>query len=215
MTESLSGDLLAVEESFGNPASAASIDRAADALSANGFTVRVVDTAADARRLVNELLPTDRSVLTSTSETLRLSGIAEDIDGSGRFSSVRADQTDWDLRARYDDVRRTRSAPDVVVGSVHAVTEDGRLVTASASGSQLAAYASGAANAVWVVGAQKVVPDLDTALRRIETYSYPKENARAQQAYGQRSVVAKILISGREVIPGRATVVLVREAIGF
>ncbi|MEV0637649.1 LUD domain-containing protein [Streptomyces sp. NPDC050619] len=215
MTESTTSELLPVDDSFGIPVSAASIDRAADALSANGFTVRIADTAADARRLVNEILPTDKTVFTSTSETLRLTGITEDVDGSGRFMSVRASQADWDLRARYDEVRRTRSAPDIVVGSVHAVTEDGRLVTASASGSQLAPYASGAARAVWVVGAQKIVPDLETALRRIDSYSYPKEDARAQQAYGQRSVVAKILISSREVVPGRATVVLVREAIGF
>ncbi|GGN19247.1 LUD domain-containing protein [Streptomyces fuscichromogenes] len=215
MTEITTSQQLPVDETFSIPVSAASLDRAAEALSANGFTVRVVDTAADARRLVNEILPTDRAVFVSTSETLRNSGIAEDIDGSGRFNSVRANQADWDLRARYDEVRRTRSAPDVVVGSVHAVTEDGRLVTASASGSQLAPYASGAASAVWVVGAQKIVPDLETALRRIETYSYPKEDARAQQAYGQRSVVAKVLITSREVVPGRATVVLVREVIGF
>lgn len=215
MTDSITRELLPVDDSFGIPVSTASLDRAADALSANGFTVRIVDSVADARRLVNEILPIDKAVFTSASETLRLSGITEDIDGSGRFVSVRAGQADWDLRARYDDVRRTRSAPDVVVGSVHAITEDGRVVTASASGSQLAPYASGAASVVWVVGAQKIVADLDTALRRIDTYAYPKEDARAQRAYGQRSVVAKILISSREVVPGRSTVILVREAIGF
>ncbi|MEU6198568.1 LUD domain-containing protein [Streptomyces sp. NPDC047061] len=215
MTESITSEPLPLDDSYGSPVSAASLDRAVEALTANGFTVRTVDTVEDARRLVNEILPTDKAVFTSTSETLRLSGIAEDIDGSGRFVSVRAGQADWDLRARYDEVRRTRSAPDVVVGSVHAVTEDGRLVTASASGSQLAPYSSGAASAVWVVGAQKIVPDLESALRRIESYSYPKEDARAQQAYGQRSVVAKILITSREIVPGRGTVVLVREAIGF
>ncbi|MFC4036219.1 LUD domain-containing protein [Streptomyces polygonati] len=97
---------------------------------------------------------------------MRSSGIAADIDQSGRYRSLRAEQADWDMATRSDDVRVTRSAPDVVVGSVHAVTEDGKLVTASASGSQLAPYAFGAARAVWVVGAQKIVPDLATALRR-------------------------------------------------
>ncbi|MFD9563307.1 LUD domain-containing protein [Streptomyces sp. NPDC059994] len=206
---------LPADETFAVAASAESIERAAQALLGNGFAVHIVDTAADARELVAEALPTDKAIFASTSETLRLSGIQEDIDASGRFKSIRAEQADWDPRVRNDDVRATRSAPDVVVGSVHAVTEDGRLVTASASGSQLAAYAFGAGRAVWVVGAQKVVADLDTALRRIETYSLPKEDVRAQQAYGRRSVVAKILINAREVVPQRSTVVLVREAIGF
>ncbi|OAR27012.1 hypothetical protein A8W25_01645 [Streptomyces sp. ERV7] len=206
---------LPADEAFAVAASAESLERAAEALRGNGFAVHIVDTAADARALVAEELPTDQAIFASTSETLRLSGIQEDIDASGRFKSIRAEQADWDLRARRDDVRTARSAPDVVVGSVHAVTEDGRLVTGSASGSQLAAYAYGAGRAIWVVGAQKVVADLDTALRRIETYSLPKEDVRAQRVMGQRSVLAKILITGREVVPRRSTVVLVREPIGF
>ncbi|MFK8912290.1 LUD domain-containing protein [Streptomyces sp. YS-3] len=207
--------VLPADESFAVAASAESVERAAEALRGNGFTVHIVETAADARALVAEELPTDKAVFASTSETLRLSGIQQDIDASGRYKSIRAEQADWDPRARRDEVRTTRSAPDVVVGSVHAVTEDGRLVTASASGSQLAAYAFGAGRSIWVVGAQKVVADLDTALRRVETYSLPKEDVRAQRVMGQRSVLAKILINGREVVPYRSTVVLVREPIGF
>ncbi|AII04133.1 MULTISPECIES: LUD domain-containing protein [Rhodococcus] len=206
---------LAVDESFATPAAPDQVERAAESLRRNGFTAHIVDTVEEAHTLVTDLLPTDKTIFTSTSETLRLSGLAETINSSGTFRSLRAEQSDWDLSARHDDVRVTRSAPEVVIGSVHAVTEDGKLVTASASGSQLAPYASGATQAVWVVGAQKVVPDLATALHRIETYSYPKEDVRAQHAYGVRSTISKILINGRELVPGRGTVVLIREAIGF
>jgi LUD domain len=206
---------LPVDESFAAPAPTDLLERAAAALRAAGFTVHLADTISDSRRIMNEILPRDRAVFTSTSETLRESGLTEDIDQSGQFKSVRAEQRDWDVRARADDLRRTRSAPDVVVGSVHAVTGDGLLVTASASGSQLPAYAFGAEQAFWVVGAQKVVPDLETAFRRIETYSLPKEDARMQKEFGQGSAISKILIIGREIMPDRATVILVREAIGF
>ena len=206
---------LPVAGRFAVPAPEEQLELAAGALRGHGFTVHIVDDAAAARELVTGLLPTDRGIFTATSETLRECGLTDDIDRSGRFQSVRAEQAAWDLGDRIDDVRRTRSAPDVVVGSVHAVTEGGMLVTASASGSQLAPYASGAAQAVWVVGAQKVVPDLDTALQRIELYSYPMEDARAQQVYGVHSVISKILIINREVTPRRGTVVLVREALGF
>ncbi|WP_046501082.1 LUD domain-containing protein [Streptomyces odonnellii] len=208
-------DVLPVDESFARPAPEADLQSAAAALRANGFTVSIVDTLADARRAAGDLLPADKAVLTATSETLRESGIAADVDESGKFKSVRAEQAHWDIAQRADEVRVTRSAPDVVVGSVHAVTQNGQLVIASASGSQLAPYASGAGMAVFVVGAQKVVADLSTALRRIETYSYPKEDVRAQAAYGARSVVGKILIYEREVFPGRASVILVRRPVGF
>jgi hypothetical protein len=101
-----------------------------------------------------------------------------------------------------------------VVGSVAAVTETGSLVAASASGSQLPAYAGGA-RAIWIVGAQKVVPDLPAALRRVEDHCLPLESARAQAAYGQPSAINRLLVLNAEPYPGRGTVLLLREAIGF
>lgn len=203
------------DERFAVAAQHEQVDRAAEAARANGLTVEVVDTAADARKLVNALLPTDKTVFTATSETLRLSGIAEDIDSSGRFVSLRTRLQEDGVDRDPEQVRLRAAAPDVVVGSVHAVTEQGHLVAASATGSQFGPYAFGAGSVVWVVGAQKVVPDLETALTRLRTYSLPRENERCMAAYGQPSVLSKILIVERELFPGRATLVLVREAIGF
>jgi L-lactate utilization protein LutC len=107
------------------------------------------------------------------------------------------------------------STPDVIVGSVAAVTETGSLVIASASGSQLPGYAGGSLRAIWVVGAQKVVPDLATALRRIEDHCFPLENDRAMKVYGGPSAINRVLILNAEPHPGRGTVLLLREAIGF
>src|SRR5207248_7231989 len=79
--------------------------------------------------------------------------------------------------------RHTRSYGDWssdVCSSDLALTETGSLVIASASGSQLPGYAGGAARAIWIVGAQKVVPDLSTALHRVEEHCLPLESARAQ-----------------------------------
>ena len=102
----------------------------------------------------------------------------------------------------------------MVVGSVHAVTEDGKVVAASASGSQLGPYAGSAGKVIWVVGSQKVVPDIDTAMRRVQFYAYPKEDIRAREKYGMPSALLKILTINGD-FPGRSTVVLVREPIGF
>jgi hypothetical protein len=67
-------------------------------------------------------------------------------------------------------------------------------VIASASGSQLPGYAGGSLRAIWVVGAQKVVPDLTTALRRVEEHCLPLESARAQAVYGGPSAINRLLI---------------------
>lgn len=208
----MSVQTIAPDETFSAAATTAQLDRAAAALRENGHLVHIVNTIAEARSLVTASLPRDAAVFTASSETLRLSGITGDIDETGEFVSVRqqaGDQGD-DVLARI----RLGATPDVVVGSVHAVTEEGHLVVASATGSQFAPYASGAEKVIWVVGAQKVVPDLATALRRVRSYSLPREQLRLQES-GFTSFIGKILIVERELLPERATVVLVREPIGF
>jgi hypothetical protein len=191
------------------------LERAAAALAAHGFTVEVLDDAAAARDRVKALIPDGASVFTGASETLRLSGIDEDINRSGRYDAIRPRVLAMDRATQADDIRRLVADPDVIVGSVHAVTETGSLVIASGSGSQLPGYAGGADRAIWVVGAQKVVPDLATALRRVEEHCLPLESARTREAYGWPSAVNRLLILNAELRPGRGTVLLLREAIGF
>ena len=200
---------------FANPAPAQGLERAAAALTAHGFTTEILDDAAAARTRIKDLIPQAASVFTSASETLRLSGIDADINTRRRYQAVKPRVLAMDRVTGADDIRRLLASPDVVVGSVAAVTETGSLVAASGSGSQLPAYAGGAARRIWIVGAQKVVPDLSTALRRVEDHCLPLESARAQAAYGQPSAINHLLILNAEPHPGRSTVLLLREAIGF
>ncbi|MGD0331275.1 MAG: LUD domain-containing protein [Nitrososphaeria archaeon] len=206
---------LPIDYRFAIPTSEDGFQHASTALRSHGFVVEVVDTVAGARIFVNSILPHDQVIFTATSETIRLSGLYEDINQSGKYQSLRQQLAKMDRKTQFREMVKLGAAPDVVVGSVHAVTEDGRLVVASATGSQLGPYAAGAGRVVWVVGAQKIVPDLETAMRRIETYSYPMEDIRSRQAIGNPSSISKILIINSEKMPGRATVVLVKEAIGF
>jgi hypothetical protein len=206
-------EALPVDETFAVPADDEALSRAAKGLRERNYTAHVVDTVADARALVRDLLPRDKAIFTANSETLRHSGLLADIDDGEEFVSVRAKLAGIDAA----DIRRQvtmGATPDVIVGSVHAITEDGILVAASASGSQFGPYAAGAEKVIWVVGGQKVVPDLDTAFRRVRTYSYPKEHER-WRLQGFESFIGKLLVMEREFQADRATVVLTRETIGF
>ncbi len=200
---------------YGDPAPAPQLERAAAALTAHGFTVETLDDVAAARTRIRDLIPEGVSVFTGASETLRLSGIDADINTSGRYDAVKPRALALDRVRERDEFRRLISTPDVIVGSVHAVTETGSLVVASGSGSQLPGYAGGAARRIWIVGAQKVVPDLSTALRRVEEHCLPLENDRAMKVYGWPSAVNRLLVLNAEPEPGRGTVLLLREAIGF
>ncbi|MFF4362682.1 nuclear transport factor 2 family protein [Streptomyces sp. NPDC001604] len=210
-----SGTGQAPARSFADPASAEQLERTAAALRAGGFAAEILDDAAAARVRIKDLVPEGAGVFTGASETLRLSGIDEDINGSGRYDAIRPRVLAVDRATGADEIRRLVAAPDFVVNSVAAVTETGSLVLASGSGSQIPANGGGAGHAIWIVGAQKVVPDLSTALRRVEEHALPLENARAQAVYGMPSAVNRLLVLNAEPRPGRGTVLLLREAIGY
>jgi hypothetical protein len=201
--------------SFTDPAPAGGLERAAAALTAKNFAVEILDDATAARTRIKGLILEGASVFTGASETLRLSGIEEDINNSGRYDAIRSRSLTMDRATQRDEIWRLMSTPDVIVGSVAAVTETGSLVVASASGSQLPGYAGAAARVIWVVGAQKVVPDLPAALRRVEDHCLPLENDRAMKVYGRPSALNRMLILNAEPEPGRGTVLLLRQAIGF
>jgi hypothetical protein len=115
---------------FADPAPAQALERAAAALTAHGFTVEILDDAATARTRIKDLIPEGASVFTGASETLRLSGIDADINTSGRYDAVKARSLAMDRATQMDEIWRLITTPDVIVGSVHAVTETGSLVVA-------------------------------------------------------------------------------------
>jgi hypothetical protein len=185
------------------------------ALEEHGFSVEVVGDLDAARAAALARIPAGSSVMTNTSVTLAETGIADAInDGGGRWQSARNAMFALDFATQAQEMKAIGGQPDYALGSAHAVTAGGTLVIASASGSQLASYAWGAANVIFVVGAQKLVPTLAAAHQRIYQHSLPLEDARAQAAYGQHSQVGKILEIHQE-LPGRIHVVLIREAVGF
>lgn len=191
------------------------ISAAAAALEAHGIRAIVVESGAEARSLVRSLLPEGAEVYNNTSRTLEAIGVADDIERSGRYQPLRPRLYRMDRELQWREMRTLAASPDYVVGSVHAVTEDGSLLIASASGSQLGPLVSGAGNVILVIGGQKVVPDVDTGLRRIREYSFPLEDDRARRAYGLPSGINNVLIINRVIARGRVTAVLVKERLGF
>ena len=200
---------------FGTAADDASVKRTLAALEANGITALRAPNAAAAKRMVLDLIPDGSAVHHGASQTLDVLGITDEIEKSGRYAALRPRIWSMDRATQADEIRRLGAAPDVMLGSVHAVTETGSLLAASMSGSQLGPYVSGAGRVILVVGTQKIVPDLEQGLRRINEYAWRLEDARAQAAYGIHSAVNKVVIINREITSGRITVVLVDEVLGF
>jgi len=192
----------------------ATLSATVKALVEHGFSVEVVDDLDAARRAVLDRIPHGSSVMTNTSMTLVAAGIDDAINGEGPYESARNNMQKLDFQTQAQQMKVISGQADYALGSLHAITHDGSLFIASASGSQLAAYAWGAANVIFVAGAQKLVPSREAARERIYEHSLKLEDVRAQAAYGQHSSVGKVLEIHQEQ-PGRIHLVLVKQVVGF
>src|SRR5215469_17571581 len=168
---------------FTQPASEEQIAQTVQALSAHGIRAVVFGTGEEARSYVLDLIPSGAQVYNSPSRTLELIGLTEDIEHPTRFQSVRAQLLALDRVTQRNEMRKLGASPDVLVGSVHAITEQGEIIVASATGSQLGPAASGAGAVIWVVGTHKLVRTLEDGFRRIREHSLPLESERTQRVY--------------------------------
>lgn len=199
---------------FTTPASAAQLEELAQRLRDRNFEVVVVDSADEARTALLARLPEGAEVHSGKSKTLEDIGVFQALMESDRYRFIRKQTMKMDRQTRAAEIRKLTAAPDVMLGSVNAVTEAGQLVAASASGSQLGPYASGAGRLMLVVGSQKLVPDLDAALARIRVHVQPYEDQRLREQLGIGTQLARVLILERDFRPGRTTIILVREPVG-
>lgn len=202
-------------EEFAKLAVNEKIERTSKALEANGIKTLIAENAAEAKKLFFELVPEGVEVFLGASVTLEMLGIKDEVDQSGRFDALRPKMFAMNRETQGREIRKLIAAPDFAVGSVHAVTEDGHVLIASATGSQLGPYASGAGQVIWVVGAQKIVKDLNDGLRRLNKYVLPLEEEHMQQLYKVNTAVNEMLIVNRATRPGRITMIIVKEELGF
>ena len=200
---------------FANLASDAQIRRTVESLEANNIHVIIAEDGADAKKTLYELIPANAEVFTSSSETLNVLGIPQEIDKSGRYNSVREKMSMMDRKTQNREMEKLGATPEYMIGSVQAVTEIGEVIIASKTGSQMSGYVAAAAHVIWVVGTQKIVPTIEDGMERIEEYVLPLENARALKAFGVASSINKVLVVNKEFKPGRTTMILVKEKLGF
>ena len=187
------------------------------ALEKNNYTIFTAENGEQAKQKVLELLPKDAEVFALSSTTLKQTGITRAIDESGDYNSVRNQLSKLDRTTQAREMAKLGAAPEYAVGSAHAVTEDGKVLIASNTGSQLPADVYGAAHVIWVIGTQKIVTDEVQAKKRIYDYVLPLESERINKLYNitSGSFVSQILTFYRSFGPGRITIIFVKEVLGF
>jgi hypothetical protein len=204
-----------VNWAFAKLASDEQIERTARALEESNIRVLIAEHGEEAEKMVFDLLPEGAEVFTSSSKTLEQLGIPDELAKSEQYTLVREQLKQMDPKTQNREMEELGATPEYIIGSVHAVTEDGQVLVASNTGSQLAPYAASAAHVIWVVGAQKIVRDTEEAIRRIEEYAYPREDERLREAMGIPSAINKVLWIDKEVKKDRTTMIIVKEELGY
>lgn len=203
-------------QNYTQPAEKTIVEKTIASLKSNGMNAFFVETPEDAKNKVLELIPQNAEVMEMTSMTLEAINLAKTLRDSKKYNLVREKINALDKKTSGREAQRLGAAPEVAIGSVHAVTQDGKVFIASATGSQLPAYVYGADKVIWVVGAQKIVKDADEAMKRIYEYTLPLESERAKKAYGvDGSFVAKLLMIHKEFTPDRITIIFINKNLGF
>jgi hypothetical protein len=193
---------------------AADLDTIAERLRERNFEVVIVDDGDAAKAEVLKRIPEGASIHSGKSKSLEDIGLFDELLENERYDFLRRRTLKMDRRTQMGEIRKLTSSPDIMVNSAHALTEAGQIVITSAAGGQIGPIASGAGHLILVIGSQKVVPDLDAAFRRIRDVAFPYEDARLREQMGVGTKITRTLILDGDFVPGRTTVILVREPVG-
>lgn len=192
------------------------VEKTIGVLGGRGVDAEIVDSRQEALERLKQILPFGAEIMTAGSVTLKEIGFV-DLLKSGRhpWKNLKDAILAENDQAKQRDIRRRSTLADYYLGSVHAVTQTGEVVVASATGSQLAGYVYSAKSLVWVVGTQKIVSNLEEGLRRVREYCLPLEDKRVRDTGGPGSTIGKVLIFERETNPNRKIkLIFVKEKLG-
>lgn len=192
------------------------LEKTSAALKGNNIEVEVVASKEEAAEMIRKSILDGASVMTGGSTTLDQIGFTELLkSGSHPWKNLKEEMLAEKDEKRQNELRKYSVLADYFLGSVHAVTEEGKVLIASATGSQLPAYAFSSDHVIWIVGTQKIVKNLEDAMRRLNEYVFPLEDARAKSVGYPGSMIGKIMIVEKEYVPGRLKLIFVKEKLGF
>ena len=192
------------------------LEKTVHTLKERGIEVTIVNDRKEALEKVKELIPKGAEVMNGFSTTLEEIGFVEYLkSGKHGWNNLHESILAEKDQQKQATLRTKSTLAEYYLGSVHAISSKGEVVVASASGSQLPAYVFSSPHVIWVAGINKITDDLDSAIKRLREHVFPLENERMKKMGFPGSMMGKIVIFEKEMVPGRLTLVLVKEKLGF
>jgi L-lactate utilization protein LutC len=195
-----------------------SINKTAENLKTNGIEPIVVANANEALEKIKSLIPSGVSVMNGTSKTLEQIGYIDYLkSGQHPWNNLHKAIVEETDPIKQGELRRQALLSEYYLGSVHALSETGEFLIASNTGSQLPHVVFSSTHLIFVVGAQKIVPSLSEAMKRLEDYVVPLEDTRSKEAYKVGTQLSKILIFKKEnpMVGRKVSMIIVSESLGF
>lgn len=207
-----------MSNNFNTLASSESLDKTVSALSAKGYEAIVVENAKEALEKIKNLVPKGASIMNGASVTLEQIGFIDFLkSGNHGWNNMHEEIASEKDPVKQSQLRMQAQLSDYYLGSVHALVENGEFVIASNTGSQLPHVVFTSPNLIFVVGTQKIVPDVATAMERLEKYVVPMENEHMMQKYNMGTHLNKVVIFKGESssTQRKIEIVLIKEILGF
>lgn len=185
-------------------------------------------TRQEAVKKTLEIIPLSATIGISGSVTLDELQIVKQLEARGAcvYNTYKAGIS----REESLEIRKQGAQADYYLASANAISEKGELVFFSAYGNRTAGISS-AKNTIIICGINKLTPDLESALKRAREYATPLNCKRLNwnaacfadgvckeeicYAPEYKRMCCQVLIIEGEVAPGRMTVILVGENLGF
>ena len=209
------------------------VQKVIEALRKNRMMAEYVSSKEDVVPLVKTLLEDGCTVGTGGSRTLDETGVTEYLRNSNH---VFYDRNNPALSAEERAELTAKSATaDVYFCSSNAVTEQGILYNVDGFSNRVAAIANGPKKVIMVVGINKIVPDLDAAIRRVKTIAAPLNTKRlncdtycrqtgvcmgvdggmTDGCHSPARICCSYLVCAQQRVENRIHVILVGEPLGF
>lgn len=210
------------------------VQKTADNLRKNGFEVQILDHASDVVPVLREIIPDGAVVAHGGSMSLAECGVME-LLRSGPYQYLDRDRAGITPEERLECMRQALLS-DVYLASANALIESGMIYNVDGNGNRTAATLYGPKKVIYVVGVNKIVPDFDAAVSRVKKIACPANTMRLacktycaekgecvscisggniENGCGNTSICNDHVLIRRNNVPGRVTVLLVMESIGY
>lgn len=198
-------------------------------LEKNNFEVFLTENGAEAGKLVMEkILPESgaKTVSYGGSMTMKAAGLHDALPSCKDIELLRPDEPNLSLEEKLER-RRQGLLVDFYISGTNAVTEAGHLVNLDMIGNRVGAITFGPKNVVILIGRNKIVPDLDSAMYRIKEYASPVNAMRldcktpcvktshCEDCKSPGRICNSWTITEKSFPKGRIKVVIINEDLGF